>query len=1099
MAQDAKRNEWYWHSIVNLHVDNHSRLVGKGHTVEELTEMVRGIDVPMIQVSALGADGVATIPTKVCPRDDLDGWDTLAVWKQVAGNLDRKFGVYINTRGLSLHKKHPGWMQRDAKGKGKGRPPLGLDICMRPSADGSGALEAYFLPLLRDIAKYDPDALWVDGDHARTPVCYCPNCKAAWQARTGKPEPPTHPDDPDWPAWTTLEQERVDAYRKQMADLLHELCPKCMYTSNHSWRFRERDPRDAPPYADTLSGDLSHGDALGWTRTCAMQLAPEERVPYDIMHNYMSIAGAPATLPRILQQGALTLACGGQWFLWSPGSAIVKKPIRTRAALCAEFAQKRRTALGRSTSGNQVAVLLSETSWCAKRIHGEPAAYGEAAAKAVALALQDAAFCVDMPNEDILRARLPDYRTVVIVNQRVLAQETVAALRAFARDGGQVIVMGSGLADNAEATGFLGCKRTEARDDPAYVELDDEFAVFPASFRLAPASAEVLVRFRDGEPFLTRQRAGRGWAACVAATPSYPDEDGLMGWLMRVLGNGPSVHVDGPARDEHLVFSLRRKPGQVILHVTDLTSRVAKQRVWPSSSNDIDDANRLGLKLSLPMPVQPQAASIAPTSASVSQRWADGVLQLTLRDFSVHAAVVIDVAAPEALPYMADSTPRAAPRRQLQVTEQTFEKIRLGGDLPEAVGKAKAAGSTAIRVTASMAASGRRSLMFIDSDNASQPFYPYLTMQPRGLNRGIGYVSLDLRIDGQADVHVELRENENAKRFPVGPSLSFTSEHGLRAQGVAKPLASLPANKWCHVDIVCPLRRGAKYEIRLRVPGRKEQRFTNLAFAKPDFWRCGWIGIIGMGTKNATFYVDNLRFGRLRKGEGIPKPKAAVSAVATPPRLVSEPGLVAYWRFDEGDGDATADSSGSGCDGDVNAEWVAGRVGKALSFSGRRGHNVQVEDNPALRFGTSSFSISCWLKPETLDGPKGYRRLIEKAGFPNSWWNIDIQRDGRVQMEMGDAKGRPGTTTSTGSIASGKWLHLAVVVDRAAATTTYYFNGMRDSARPIPAEFAAALDVPGKPLVLGAQTWPFIGDLDEVRIHKRPLSVSEVKAFAEPH
>jgi len=295
---------------------------------------------------------------------------------------------------------------------------------------------------------------------------------------------------------------------------------------------------------------------------------------------------------------------------------------------------------------------------------------------------------------------------------------------------------------------------------------------------------------------------------------------------------------------------------------------------------------------------------------------------------------------------------------------------------------------------------------------------------------------------------------------------------------------------------VYPLVRGAKYEVRLRVPGRKPQRFTGLAFAKPGFWRCGWIGIIGMGKTDAKFYVDNLRFGRVPTGEDIPAAKAIESASAKPVRVVSEPGLVAYWRFDEGDGDAAADSSGSGCDGDVMAKWTPGRVGNALSFSGQRGRNVYVEDCPALHFGKSSFTISCWLRPETFDGPKGYRRLIEKAGYPKSWWNIDLDRSGRVQMEMGDAKGQSGTTTSTGSIATGKWAHIAIVVDRGSATATYYLDGKRDSAIPIPIKFADALDVPNKPLILGAQTHPFVGDLDEVRIHKRALGANEVGKLA---
>ena len=108
MSQPA-RNHWYWDSVVNLHVDNHSGLVGKGYTVEQLAEMLRGIDVTMIQVSAMGSNGTTTYQTDICRHPELGDWDTLAVWHEVARRLDRKFGVYINTRGLQMRAHHPDW------------------------------------------------------------------------------------------------------------------------------------------------------------------------------------------------------------------------------------------------------------------------------------------------------------------------------------------------------------------------------------------------------------------------------------------------------------------------------------------------------------------------------------------------------------------------------------------------------------------------------------------------------------------------------------------------------------------------------------------------------------------------------------------------------------------------------------------------------------------------------------------------------------------------------------------------------------------------------------------------------------------------------
>ena len=45
-------------------------------------------------------------------------------------------------------------------------------------------------------------------------------------------------------------------------------------------------------------------------------------------------------------------------------------------------------------------------------------------------------------------------------------------------------------------------------------------------------------------------------------------------------------------------------------------------------------------------------------------------------------------------------------------------------------------------------------------------------------------------------------------------------------------------------------------------------------------------------------------------------------------------GLVAYWAFDENDGEVASDSSGNGHDGTLvgDPQWVEGQMGSALHF-----------------------------------------------------------------------------------------------------------------------------------------------------------------------
>jgi len=1095
-AADPQRNDWYWDSVVNLHMDNHSGLMGKGYSVDQLTEMIKDLPVPMIQVSAFGAVGMTTYPTKICPHPQLGDWDTLAVWRQVARNSGKRFCVYINTRGLGLPKKHPEWMQRDSRGKGKGKND-GFDVCARPSADGDGVLETVFLPMLYEIvSRYRPDGIWVDGDHARTQTCYCGNCAAAWKAKTGKDEPPKGPDDPDWSAWLELEQQRVDAYRKQMADVIYSVHDGCMYTSNHSWRFRSKDPRTAPDFADTLSGDLSHGPALRYTRLSGMQLSAEEKTPYDIMHNIKSISRQEAALRRILQQGALTFASGGAWFLWVPGSTIVRKPIQDTAKACAEFAMARRAALGKSTSLNQTAVLLSETSWRRERIGGEQGYYDPEAAENAALALQDACYCVDIVNEGTLRARIDAYRTVLVANQRSVAPKTLSVLRKFADAGGLLIVTGAGLRDESK---LLGLSREGQTEGIHRIELEDATAVFSSVQDVRITTAEVLARFADGKPFLTRNRVGKG-ACAYLGIPSvaYPDDDGVLAWVMKTVGNGPAVHVEGAARDEHLVFALRRKPGKAILHISNLTSRVNARRAVPTTQNNIDaDPPLRQVKLAMPLSARPKGVNVLPADTTARHRWDGGVLHLTLENVNVHAAVILDAEPQLPLAYMSAATPTAKRHVLGDFSAEDFESLSPRNPVPESVGLCRVGGETSIRVTCKTAASGSRCLKFVDRADAPKPFLPYFILRPRGLNRDIGYFSFDLKLGKDAAAQIELREIENAREFPVGPSLKFMGDGKLMAAGRAKPLASVPMDRWIHSDVIFPLDGGGRYDLKLRIAGEAERVFTDLPYRNQGFWRCGWVGIIGMGQSDAAFYVDNLNIGRIKKkadfetqvASRLPAIKEGITARESP---IEAKGLLAHWRFDEGAGNTAFDVSGKANHGDVAAKWVKGDFGRALHFSGKRGANVLVEDCDALRFGKSDFTIECWVCPHDLKSPKNYRRLLEKNDYPRAWWNVDIQSDGKVQMEMADENKETGTTLSAGAIRTDGWTHLAIVVDRSDFKTSYYFDGMLDSGKPVPRVFSGGLDVSGSDLYIGASHMPFVGLIDELRAHGRALTGEEI-------
>ena len=72
------------------------------------------------------------------------------------------------------------------------------------------------------------------------------------------------------------------------------------------------------------------------------------------------------------------------------------------------------------------------------------------------------------------------------------------------------------------------------------------------------------------------------------------------------------------------------------------------------------------------------------------------------------------------------------------------------------------------------------------------------------------------------------------------------------------------------------------------------------------------------------------------------------------------PGLVGWWRFDEGSGSVAGDNSGNGNNGTITgATWVTGRYGKALSFNGATDY-VSVPDSASLRT-TGDWTRTFWV------------------------------------------------------------------------------------------------------------------------------------------
>ncbi len=206
-----------------------------------------------------------------------------------------------------------------------------------------------------------------------------------------------------------------------------------------------------------------------------------------------------------------------------------------------------------------------------------------------------------------------------------------------------------------------------------------------------------------------------------------------------------------------------------------------------------------------------------------------------------------------------------------------------------------------------------------------------------------------------------------------------------------------------------------------------------------------------------------------------------------------EPGLVGHWPLDEGAGSTSADRSGLGNDAEVTGQWVKGAFGTCLHTKGIPGA-VTIWDSSAIQFGTDSFSMAFWVKPDRYD-----RRLLGKEAYPRTWWVINLLPDGRAELVLGTGRGEGKSVRlkSKTPLSQDTWTHVAFVVDRPNRTVACHINGHPDSTTKIPPTLTASLSVEGKDLMIPSAHKPFAGLFDNLRLYRRVLTPAEVKALYE--
>ncbi|HSW46382.1 MAG TPA: LamG domain-containing protein [Phycisphaerae bacterium] len=219
-------------------------------------------------------------------------------------------------------------------------------------------------------------------------------------------------------------------------------------------------------------------------------------------------------------------------------------------------------------------------------------------------------------------------------------------------------------------------------------------------------------------------------------------------------------------------------------------------------------------------------------------------------------------------------------------------------------------------------------------------------------------------------------------------------------------------------------------------------------------------------------------------------------------------GMLAWWRFDEGKGNATIDAASRMTDQlGGNFRFAEGASGTGLKCDGfTTCLTRKAKDTPKLG---DTFTIQAWIAVQAY--PWGWCPVVTQRAGQTAGYLFGVDARGRVGLHLA-LGGQWRECTSETMLPLMKWAHVAGTFD-AGSGLTIYINGAKAGHLPLsgaptyaedvdlligrnhtrePAMFSALWGATDQPI-----HFSFDGIIDEVKIHDRCLTPAEIQKSFE--
>lgn len=219
------------------------------------------------------------------------------------------------------------------------------------------------------------------------------------------------------------------------------------------------------------------------------------------------------------------------------------------------------------------------------------------------------------------------------------------------------------------------------------------------------------------------------------------------------------------------------------------------------------------------------------------------------------------------------------------------------------------------------------------------------------------------------------------------------------------------------------------------------------------------------------------------------------------------PGPIAEWKFDEGQGQTTEDSTSNNLDGTLGTTsgsstddptWLPEDQcvsGKCLRFDG--GDFVSVPDGTAIDI-TGSLTLSSWFKTTSSSNQAIIGKWTGSTGNNNQYWLGLVGQSIRLYFSDNGVSANSYRGKDNAGVKDGQWHHVAVVYTASSASITMYIDGKLVPIDAVGGTIPTALYNSTSPLRIGADSAStpvyFNGSIDESKVYNYARSAAQVQA-----